>query len=112
MERPMETAVFVGSDVAKAYLDVASRPAGVAERLPNDEPGIAQLVARLVTVSPTLIVLEATGGLEVPAATTLAAAGFAVAVVNPARSATSPRPSVNWRRPMPSTPGCWPTSPR
>lgn len=41
----MATAVFVGIDVAKAYLDVASRPAGVAERLSNDEPGIAQLVA-------------------------------------------------------------------
>lgn len=79
----METATFVGIDVAKAYLDVASRPPGSAERLPNDEPGIAQLVARLETVSPTLIVLEATGGLEIPAATTLAAAGFAVAVVNP-----------------------------
>ena len=34
-------------------------------------------------LSPQLIVLEATGGLEVPAAAELAAAGLAVAVINP-----------------------------
>jgi transposase len=79
----METATFVGIDVAKAYLDVASRPAGAAERLPNDEPGIAQLVTRMLETGPTLIVLEATGGLEAPAAAALAAAGLAVAIINP-----------------------------
>ena len=79
----METATFVGIDVAKAYLDVVSRPAGTAERLPNDEPGITQLVARMLKTGPVLIVLEATGGLEAPAAAALVAAGLAVAVVNP-----------------------------
>lgn len=79
----MEPAVFVGIDVAKAYLDVASRPAGIAARLANDETGIAQLVAQLETTPPTLIVLEATGGLEGPVTATLVTAGFAVAVVNP-----------------------------
>ena len=33
--------------------------------------------------SPTLVVLEATGGLEVPLAAALAVAGLPVAVVNP-----------------------------
>src|SRR5437763_10398244 len=75
--------LFVGIDVAKAHLDVALRPAGTHERLTNDEDGIAHLVARLAATPPTLIVLEATGGLEVPAAAALAAAGLAVAVVNP-----------------------------
>jgi len=75
--------VFVGIDVAKARLDVAIRPAGAHERLPNDEAGIAQLVERLLAARPALIVLEATGGLEVPATAALAAAGLAVAVVNP-----------------------------
>lgn len=79
----MEPAVFVGIDVAKAYLDVASRPAGIAARLANDETGIAHLVAQLETTPPTLIVLEATGGLEGPVTATLVTAGFAVAVVNP-----------------------------
>ena len=80
----MDTAaVFVGIDVAKAHLDVASRPAGAHERLPNDGAGIDGLVARLRTTRPALVVLEATGGLEVPRAAALAAAGLPVAVVNP-----------------------------
>jgi transposase len=74
---------FVGIDVSKAHLDVASRPAGPAARHPNDEPGITSLVAELAAQPPALIVLEATGGLEVPVASALAAAGLAVAVVNP-----------------------------
>jgi transposase len=75
--------VFVGIDVGKAFLDVAVRPAGTHERLPNDEAGVAQLVDALQAVLPTLVVLEATGGLEVPVTAALAAAGLAVAVINP-----------------------------
>jgi len=75
--------LFVGIDVAKAHLDVALRPVGTHERLTNDEEGIAPLVTRLLAARPTLIVLEATGGLEVPVTAALAAAGLAVAVVNP-----------------------------
>ncbi len=74
---------FVGIDVAKAFLDVAVRPAGTHERLPNDEAGIARLVERLRAAPPELVVLEATGGLEAPVVAALAAAGLAVAVVNP-----------------------------
>lgn len=79
----MSAAAFVGIDVAKAYLDLAVRPAGTHERLANDEAGITQIVARLRAQPPVLVVLEATGGLEVPLAAALAAAGLAVAVVNP-----------------------------
>jgi transposase len=52
-------------------------------RLTNDEDGITDLVTRLSAARPTLIVLEATGGLEVPVTAALAVAGLAVAVVNP-----------------------------
>ena len=80
----METdAGFVGIDVSRDYLDVAERPGGRHERLPNDEAGIGRLVERLLARRPALVVLEATGGLEAPVAGTLAAAGLAVAVVNP-----------------------------
>ena len=75
--------LFVGIDVAKAALDVALRPAGTHERVANNEEAIAHLVAHLLTARPILIVLEATGGLEVPVTAALAAAGLAVAVVNP-----------------------------
>ena len=46
---------------------------------------MAQLVNRLKELQPALIVLEATGGLELPVAAALAAAGLPVAVVNPRR---------------------------
>ena len=74
---------FVGIDVAKANLDVAERPETAPMRLPNDELGITALVERLTAAPPTLIVLEATGGLEGPVVAALTAAGLAVAVVNP-----------------------------
>ena len=79
----MSAATFAGIDVAKASLDVAARPGGTHERLPNNEAGIAQVIARLQLLQPELVVLEATGGLAVPLAAALAAAGLAVAVVNP-----------------------------
>jgi transposase len=75
--------VFVGIDVAKAHLDVALRPSGAHERLPNDDAGIARVVEHLQALAPTLVVLEATGGLEAPLTAALAAAGLPVAVVNP-----------------------------
>ena len=49
----------------------------------NDDPGIASLVERLQALDPPLMVLEATGGLEVPVTAALAAAGLPVVVVNP-----------------------------
>ncbi|HEX2035809.1 MAG TPA: IS110 family transposase [Chloroflexota bacterium] len=77
------TPVTVGIDVAKAHLDVAARPDGERWQVPNDEDGVAALVARRRPLAPALVVLEATGGLEVLAAAALAAAGLPVAVVNP-----------------------------
>ena len=75
--------LFVGIDVAKAHLDVALGPDGAVARHPNDEGGIAAVLAALAASPPDLVVLEATGSLEVPLACALAAAGLPVAVVNP-----------------------------
>lgn len=74
--------VFVGIDVSKAQLDLAFRPEG-RFAAPNDETGVAQVLERLKAVSPTLVVLEATGGLEIPLTGALAAVGMPVVVVNP-----------------------------
>ena len=74
---------FIGIDVAKAQLDIALRPAGERWAVPNDASGIASLGDRLQALHPTLIVLEATGGLERAATAALAAAGLPVVVVNP-----------------------------
>jgi transposase len=78
-----EALTFVGIDVSKAHLDVAVRPAGTASRLTNDPAGLAALVARLGPLGPTLVVLEATGGYELPAVAALQAAGIPVAAINP-----------------------------
>lgn len=79
----METAISVGIDVAKHQLDVALHPNGEAWSVSNDERGINTLVKRLQAVTPSLIVLEATGGLETAAASALTVAGLPCAVINP-----------------------------
>lgn len=80
----MSAPVFVGIDVSQAQLDIALRPEGRFST-PNDEAGFAQVVERLSAVHPMLVVLEATGGLEIPLTGALAAAGLPVVVVNPRR---------------------------
>jgi transposase len=74
--------IFVGIDVSKARLDVAQRPTG-RFTVPNTEAGFTQRLAHLAAEPPTLIVLEATGGVELPLTGALAAAGLPVVVVNP-----------------------------
>ena len=76
-----QQACFVGIDVAKDHLDVAVRPTGVARRFAADE--LHALVGFVQQARPTLVVMEATGGLETAVAAALAAAGLAVAIVNP-----------------------------
>jgi transposase len=74
---------FIGIDVAKAQLDIAVRPSGARWAVPNDASGVATLVDQLQVHHPTLIVLEATGGLERAVTSALATAGLPVVVVNP-----------------------------
>jgi len=78
----MSTLVFVGIDVSLARLDIAVRP-GAVWSITHDEAAIATVVAQLHTLSPTLIVLEATGGMEIPLTSALATAGLPVVVINP-----------------------------
>ena len=74
---------FIGIDVAKAQLDIALRPSGERWAVPNDTSGVTMLVDQLQALYPTLIVLEATGGLERLVTSALATAGLPVVVVNP-----------------------------
>ncbi len=75
--------MYVGIDVSKQHLDVAMRPSGEKLRVANDEAGIDELVAKLVTARPELIVLEATGPYHATAAGQLALAKLPAVVVNP-----------------------------
>lgn len=77
----MEPSVFVGIDVSKDVLDVAAGDS--SWQVPHNEEGIADLTQRLGELQPTLVVLEATGGLETLVATTLTAALIPTVVVNP-----------------------------
>jgi transposase len=72
---------YIGIDVAKVQLDVALGPNGERFVVANDERGISALLKRLELAD--LVIIEATGGLEVPVASALATAGIGVAVVNP-----------------------------
>jgi transposase len=77
--------IFVGIDVSKDRLDVAVRPSGETFSVERNAAGLEQLVARLRPLSRHLVALEATGGFETIVTAAVAAAGFAVVVVNPAQ---------------------------
>lgn len=76
---------YVGIDVSKGQLEVAIGEKGEDWVVGNDEQGIATLVERLKAIQPVLVVLESTGGLEVPVMTQLDAASLPVSLVNPGR---------------------------
>ncbi len=80
----MNTPNFVGIDVSKSTLDVAvvgSDP--TIATVSNDAGGHKKLVSQLTSLSPELIVLEATGGYQHDVTLALAAVGLPVVVVNP-----------------------------
>ena len=74
---------FIGIDVAKDWLDVATHPSGETWRVPHTREAVAALVLRLLALDPALITLEASGGYEALATALLGEAGLPVAVVNP-----------------------------
>jgi len=77
--------VFVGVDVAKDKLDLARSDAEAVLTVANDAAGIAHVVRLLRAAGPALsvIVVEATGGLERPLLDALLDAGLPAALVNP-----------------------------
>jgi len=77
------TDCYVGIDVSKMHLDLAVHATGKPWRVAYDATGIKQVVKPLLALAPTLIVLEATGGLETRLVSALAAAQLPVVVVNP-----------------------------
>ena len=79
----MTQACWVGVDVSKDALDVATDATEAGWRTTNDEAGWAQVIARLRERPVALIVLEATGGYESGLATAWALADLPVAIVNP-----------------------------
>lgn len=79
----LQSSVFVGIDVSQDRLDVALAPEGKSWQVAYTEAGMSTLVEQLGAVAPALVVLEATGGMEVAVVSALAAAGLPVVAVNP-----------------------------
>lgn len=79
----MTERIYVGIDVSKLRLDVDQSPMSAPRQFEQSPTGHAALVEHLQALGPELIVMEATGGLEIPIAAHLASSGLPVVVVNP-----------------------------
>jgi transposase len=75
--------VFVGIDVSQSNLDLAEHSSQKRWSFTNDDVGINRIVRLLNELTPNLVVMEATGGIEIPLVSELMAAGLPVVVVNP-----------------------------
>ena len=75
--------IFVGIDVSKNWLDVGIIPQNEVKRFLYTDDALIQLADFVKSANPVMVVLEATGGLEMPVASVLAAADIPVRIVNP-----------------------------
>ena len=73
----------IGIDVAKATLDVAGTESLASFTVSNDGAGFAEITDRLSGRNISLVLMEATGGLEAPVAGYLQSEGFDVVIINP-----------------------------
>ena len=80
-----QTETFVGIDVSKKQLDINWYGQIAVHQESNDEQGIANLVAQLHQQEASLIVVEASGGWEMPLVSALTLAKLPIVVVNPTR---------------------------
>ncbi len=78
-----EEGCFIGIDVAKRTLALGIYPSGEVWEIANEQKEITRLAKQLKKYAPTLIVLEATGGLARPVVGALAEVKLPVVVVNP-----------------------------
>src|ERR1700722_274352 len=83
-------AFFVGVDVSQEQLDVCILPLDQTFRVPNTAGGRRQLVDKLLALAANpadlLVVLESTGGLELPSDVALSEAAIATAIIKPERA--------------------------
>jgi transposase len=74
---------FIGIDVSQGSWDVHRLPEGRSFSIRVDDGAVGRLLARLGSPAATLVVVEATGGVERELVAALLEAGWTVAVVNP-----------------------------
>lgn len=74
---------YVGIDVSRAAWDIAIHGSEERWQVANEEGDLQELAQQLVAMKVTLVVVEASGGLEMLGAAILSEAQVPVAVVNP-----------------------------
>ena len=74
---------YIGVDVSASELVVGVLPAGEVWQVANDPEGISELRRRIGELSPSLIVMEASGGYESGVAGELVDAGMPAVIINP-----------------------------
>lgn len=77
-----EEKTWVGIDVSKEVLDIYVLPQGLTLQQPNSDVGVQSLIEQLHPLSPSLVVVESTGGLERALVSGLQAATTLVAIAN------------------------------
>ena len=109
-DMPENMEVTVGIDVSKERLDVALWPTGEIWNCTQSSDDLEALAGRIEEIGPALVVLESTGGLEMPIAGELSVVGVPVAIVNPRQVRDFAKAIGNWPRPMPLMRRYWPDS--
>jgi transposase len=74
---------FVGIDVAKETFELCIRPDNIRRSFRNDDEGRVEMARLLAEMKPTLVILEASGGYEIPVVEVLVLRSLKVAVINP-----------------------------
>tara|TARA_R110002073_G_C9370581_1_gene572154 strand:+ start:233 stop:1174 length:942 start_codon:yes stop_codon:yes gene_type:complete len=77
--------INVGIDTSSTQLDIYVRPSDTFFRVSNDQAGIKDAVKRLQSVSPTRVLIESTGRLELDFVIRAHKAGLPIVVCNPAQ---------------------------
>ena len=103
-------AFWLGIDVAKATLELASSESEATWQVPNTPDGWQAVTARYAEAPPVGVVMEATGTLHVGLHLHLCAAGWHSSVMNPKWIADYAGAAAAWARPTASMPGCWPAT--
>ena len=83
MTKPIDT--FIGIDVGMKQLDIAIADQGEQWQVENNSAGIKSLLNHIDDLSPTLVVVEASGGYETHLVSEMSLAGIPVSVANPTR---------------------------
>ncbi len=80
-----ENKEFIGIDVSKKTLDIAIGQNGAFETIDNEPKVIRHFVSSLEQKNISQVIIESTGGLEMPVIKALSEASIPVALINPAR---------------------------